>query len=102
MLRKLGDSGSPVGRATVFRTLDLLANHGFLDRLHLPDGRHAYVLASAVDRHHHHLICSDCGNVIEFEVCSVEPMLTQLSRETNFAISGHVLEVFGVCADCRH
>ncbi len=102
LLQRLTENASGVGRATVFRTLDLLVQHGVLDRLHQPDGCHSYLLCGASDRHHHHLICSDCGTVVEFEDCSVQPLLEELSRRTNFQINGHWLEVFGQCAVCRN
>ena len=101
MLQHLDATPSPVGRATVFRTLDLLVQEGVLDRLHRPDGCHSYILSIGHDLHHHHLICSDCGTVVQFEGCSVDAMLGELSRQTNFRISGHWLEVFGVCAACQ-
>jgi Fur family ferric uptake transcriptional regulator len=101
LLSELTAAHAGVGRATVFRTLDLLARQGVLDRLHQPDGCHSYIVATAAGAHHHHLICSGCGAVVQFEDCTVEPLLATLSRRTNFAISGHWLEVFGVCADCR-
>ena len=102
LLQRLTESDSGVGRATVFRTLDLLVQHGVLDRLHQPAGCHSYLLCGASDRHHHHLICCDCGAVVEFEDCSVQPLLDELSRRTNFQINGHWLEVFGQCAVCRN
>ena len=101
ILQHLDSSPSPVGRATVFRTLDLLVQQGVLDRLHRPDGCHSYVVSLGHDRHHHHLICSDCGTVVQFEGCIVDTMLGDLSRETSFRISAHWLEVFGICAACQ-
>jgi Fur family ferric uptake transcriptional regulator len=101
LLQQLTADKTSVGRATVFRTLDLLVQHGVLDRLHQPDGCHSYLLCGASDRHHHHLICSDCGAVVEFEDCSVQPLLEELGRRTNFQINGHWLEVFGQCSVCR-
>ena len=101
LLQRLTDAQTGVGRATVFRTLDLLVQNGVLDRLHQPDGCHSYLLCGVTDRHHHHLICSDCGAVIEFEDCSVQPLLEELGRRTNFQINGHWLEVFGQCSVCR-
>ena len=101
LLRELQSVKSGVGRATVFRTLDLLTQHGILDRLHPPDGCHSYLRCEAGDRHHHHLICSDCGAVVEFEDCTVQPLLEELGRRTDFQINGHWLEVFGSCAACR-
>lgn len=101
LLQQLSAENAGVGRATVFRTLDLLVQHGVLDRLHRPDGCHTYVRSVVSDRHHHHLICSDCGVVVQFEECTVAPLLEQLSQQTNFSISGHWLEVFGTCSSCR-
>jgi Fur family ferric uptake transcriptional regulator len=72
-----------------------------LDRLHRPDGCHSYVVARPGDQHHHHLICSACGEVVQFEDCTVEPLLAELSSRTHFSISGHWLEVFGLCAACQ-
>jgi Fur family ferric uptake transcriptional regulator len=101
LLQELRDSGADVGRATIFRTLDLLVQHGVLDRLHQPQGCHRYVVALDAERHHHHLICSDCGTVVQFEECNVGPLLTELGRQNGFRISGHWLEVFGTCAACQ-
>lgn len=101
ILQHLDTTPGTVGRATVFRTLDLLVQQGVLDRLHGPDGCHSYVVSLGHDRHHHHLICSDCGTVVQFEDCSVDAMLGDLGRQTKFRISGHWLEVFGVCSSCQ-
>lgn len=102
LLSSLAGLGQPVGRATVFRTLDVLVRSGLLDRLHRPDGCHNYVRVESDGAHRHHLICSDCGAVVEFDECTVAPMLEALGARTDFEISGHWLEVFGVCSDCRH
>ena len=101
LLQQLTADHTGVGRATVFRTLDLLVQNGILDRLHQPDGCHSYLLCGVSDRHHHHLICSQCGAVVEFEDCGVQPLLEELGRRTNYQISGHWLEVFGQCEVCR-
>jgi Fur family transcriptional regulator, ferric uptake regulator len=101
LVRAVGRRWPDVGRATVFRTLDMLVQNRVLDRIHRPDGCHSYVLAAAGDEHHHHLICSDCGTVVHFEDCTVAPLLEELSRRTSFEISDHWLEVFGRCAACR-
>lgn len=101
IVRDLAVTAPGVGRATVFRTLDMLVQHGLLDRIHQPDGCHSYVRAGEGSAHHHHLICSSCGVVVQFEDCTVQPLLEELSRRTDFQISGHWLEVFGRCSSCR-
>src|SRR3712207_248869 len=55
-----------LGRATVFRTLDLLPEIDALERLNLPSGEHAYV-ACEPQQHHHHVVCRRCGTSVEVE-----------------------------------
>ena len=96
---ELRSAGSGVGRATVFRTLDLLVGLRLLDRVHRPDGSHGYVAGGP--GHRHHLTCSTCGTVVEFHDCNVSDLVDQLARRTDFQIDGHWLEFFGTCPDCR-
>jgi Fur family transcriptional regulator, ferric uptake regulator len=99
LYERLRRSGSGIGRATVFRTLEILSQLGILERVHLPDGCHTYILTQP--GHHHHLVCSDCGTVLEFSDCRLEEALDLLARRTAFRIDGHWLEVFGVCQGCQ-
>jgi Fur family ferric uptake transcriptional regulator len=88
-----------IGRATIYRTLEILASVDLLTRLLHPGGHPAYVVGSP--GHRHHLVCSECGSVVAFTKCPVEDIVRDLSRDTAFTISGHHLEVFGVCPDCQ-
>jgi Fur family transcriptional regulator, ferric uptake regulator len=88
-----------IGRATVYRTLEILASLDVLKRVHLADGRAAYVVGAP--GHRHHLVCSGCGEVVAFSSCPVDQLVRDLSRATDFAIEGHLLEVFGLCPACR-
>ena len=101
LLQHLSENDPGVGRATIFRTLDILVGMGLLDRLHAADGCHSYVLAHSQSRHYHHLICNSCGTVVPFESCNVETLYPTVSRETDFQISSHMLELFGLCGSCR-
>lgn len=101
LIQYLSDADPSVGRATVFRTLDMLVNLRLLDRLHAADGCHSYVLAHSRSRHYHHLICNSCGTVVPFESCNIEALYPTVSRETDFQISSHMLELFGLCGSCR-
>ena len=89
-----------VGRATVYRTLEILAAVGVLSRFLHADGHPAYIVGAP--GHRHHLVCSDCGTVVAFTRCPVDELVRDLSRDTDFAIHGHQLEVFGLCPDCRY
>jgi len=90
--------GKRIGRATVFRTLDLLTSLGVLDQLH-SDPRHAYTVCSP--RHHHHLICSSCSKVVEVTAPAVERAVRTMADKAGYQVQGHLLEIIGLCADCQ-
>lgn len=92
--RRLG-----IGRATVFRALDLLTELELLERLELPDGSHAYV--PCLPRgHHHHIVCSGCGRVTEAEDLGLATALEEAERRTGWRIESHRLELYGRCPRC--
>ncbi len=88
-----------VGRATVYRTLELLHNYQWLSLVHRPEGEHGYVVAEP--GHQHHLVCRHCGMVTAFQGCEIESLLGGLAERLNFRIEGHWLEAFGVCRGCQ-
>ncbi|TAK31213.1 MAG: transcriptional repressor [Chloroflexota bacterium] len=88
-----------VGLATIYRTLELLADLGLVARVHLVDGCHRYTAASS--GHRHQLICSRCGLVVEFGECALSGLTETIARRTEFAIEGHWLQLYGRCRDCR-
>jgi Fur family transcriptional regulator, ferric uptake regulator len=90
--------GKRIGRATVFRTLELLTSLGVLDQLH-SDPRHAYTVCSP--KHHHHLICSSCSKVMEVTAPVVERSVRALADKAGYQVQGHLLEIIGICPDCQ-
>lgn len=88
-----------ISRATVYRTLEIMASVDILTRLLQSNGHPAYVVGDP--GHRHHLICSNCGYVVAFTTCPVEPVVTELGRSHDFTIQGHSLEIFGLCHNCR-
>lgn len=88
-----------VGRATVFRTLRLLQEVGTVCQVVLDDGTLQYRLTSG--GHHHHIVCSNCGAVNDFEACDIQSLLAELASRTGYDIEAHRLEVYGRCARCR-
>ncbi|MDA8218339.1 MAG: Fur family transcriptional regulator [Dehalococcoidales bacterium] len=92
------DRGLHIGRATIFRTLDLLARLGYVCKVH--DGERAgYTVCGP--GHHHHLVCSSCGQVVHLEGCPVSGYLRDVESSTGFAVAEHRLEIVGVCPQCR-
>lgn len=88
-----------IGRATVFRTLDLLASLGLVERVDLPGGEHAYVVCEAA--HHHHAICTVCGRAEDVDEAGLAEVLERIAERTGFLVATHRLELFGLCPACR-
>ena len=88
-----------LGLTTVYRTLDILIDLGYVQRVHGEGGCHSY--AAALRRHSHHLLCSHCGRTQEFACSSLEPLVEALQSTTGYDIQGHILEMIGVCPACR-
>lgn len=87
------------GRATVYRTLDQLQSAGWLARIHPRGGDAGY--APSFPGHRHHLVCTACGTVITFEGCALDELVAHLASQTAFTIEGHLLQLYGRCAQCK-
>lgn len=88
-----------VGRMTVYRTLELLVELGVARPVYQGTGAAHYIL---IDKgHHHHLVCSNCEKVVEFEECTLEALQNLVSHRFNFLIQSHLIEFYGLCADCQ-
>lgn len=94
LLRRRGDS---VGLATVYRTLQALADNGEVDVI-MRDGESAYRQCSP--SHHHHLVCRVCQTTFEVEAPDVERWATDLAAEHGFTDVTHTVEVYGTCPNC--
>ena len=90
-----------IGLATVYRTLDLLAEMDVLLRMDFGDGRSRYEFAHKEVHHHHHLICTRCGTVMEFADDLLDQLEEAISRHSGFEIVDHQLKFFGYCKNCR-
>lgn len=99
LLSAARERGLPIGRATVFRVLDVLLELGVVERIDLPSGEHAYVACEA--SHHHHVVCSHCGRTTEFPDADLLSVVDGIERRTGYRIDVHRLELFGLCAACR-
>jgi Fur family ferric uptake transcriptional regulator len=88
-----------IGRATVFRALDLLTDLRVVERLDLPSGSHAYVVCDP-DEHHHHLVCSSCGHSEDVADGELARLVDEIGRRHGYQIEAHRLELFGLCPAC--
>ncbi len=94
----IGESGETVGLATVYRTLQALAEANLVDVISRADGEVLYRKCS--ESHHHHLVCRTCGLTVEVSGPAVEKWSAKIAEENSFTDISHTLELFGLCSAC--
>ena len=86
--------------STVYRTLDLLKELGLVTEIDLGDGRIRY--HPAEKGHHHHLICHECGMIIDVPEEAFHSLIEKLDKDYKFEADLKHLAIFGVCKKCRN
>lgn len=92
------NAGTRVSRATVYNTLDLLVECGLVQRQQFGKNQYYYERSYAYQQHDH-LICRECGAVIEFcdpRILEIQKLMEQIH---NFTVEAHSLHLFGSCND---
>ncbi len=97
---RLKQKGSKVSRASVYRTLPLLVESGFIEEVERVD-KHAHYEKVSSDSHHDHMICIKCGKVIEFFSPTLEMLQDEICTKEKFYKVRHSLEIFGYCEQCK-
>lgn len=92
--------GVQVGKATVYRTLELLREAGVVQEHDFGEGFKRYEPLGA-QSHHEHLICTACGRVVEFSSERFERMNALIAEQYGFRPHHHRLEIYGVCRECQ-
>lgn len=98
-----------IGLTTVYRTLELLVEMGMLSKFDFGDGRARYELnnGEAQKGHHHHLICTECKRVINYndfideELKLLKKTESELQKKYNFEIKSHSIQFLGLCESCK-
>jgi Fur family ferric uptake transcriptional regulator len=89
-----------IGQTTVYRTLKLLAEAGLAREVRFGDGITHYE-HNYKHQHHDHMICSECGRIIEFFSAELEAIQDAMAAKHRFRVTQHLLRIIGVCAECR-
>ena len=100
LYRLVSKKDPTVGQTTVYRTLRLLTDAGLAREVRFGDGR-AHYEHNYKHQHHDHMICSDCGKIIEFYSPELEALQDAMAAKHKFELTSHLLRMIGVCADCR-
>lgn len=98
----VGMLAQQVDRASVYRTIELFERLGIAQRLHF-GWKFKLELTDAFHDHHHHLVCTNCGTIVDLpEDSAIESHLENLASGQGFTMSAHQLEIQGLCQKCQH
>ncbi len=97
---KLRDRGEHVGKATIYRTLNLLVEVGLATEHDFDEGFKRYE-AKVGPARHDHLICTSCGEVVEFHHEGLEELQEEIAGDEEFRPVSRQLKIYGLCSECR-
>lgn len=93
--------GERIGKATIYRTMEILVRSGLVEEHDFGEGFKRYEHLFGQQRIHEHLICTNCGKVIEFQSPEVLQVQEQTAGAHGFLPTRHRLEIYGLCASCQ-
>lgn len=99
--RQLRSAGERIGKATIYRTLDLLVRSTLVAEHDFGEGFKRYEHRLSRQPDHDHLICLECGGVTEFKSRELRRLQDQVAQEQGFRASRHKLEIYGLCPSCQ-
>jgi Fur family ferric uptake transcriptional regulator len=100
LFEELRKKDSEIGMATVYRTIELLKDLNIIHVLDFNEESRKYELVLE-DSHHHHLICKECGKLIEFNDQDIDYFEKELEKKYDFKVTEHKLSFYGYCSECR-
>lgn len=100
VLEQVEHTAPEIGRASVFRALDLFTRLSLIRPTYINDSSTpTYVMLPG--GHHHHIICTRCDRIIEFDECHLERLEHELEHRFDVQLTGHLLEFYGLCTNCN-
>ncbi len=96
----LRERGTPTGRASIYRVLDLLCEHGLVERVAVGPGQSMFERVAPDGEHHHHLVCEQCGRLVAFDDPGLEQAIDSLSQRLGVRVEHHDVVLRGSCERC--
>ncbi len=93
-------SGRAIGRASVYRVLELLVEHELVERLEVGSGQARFETIDPSGSHHHHLVCQRCGRLVAFDDPGLEQAIDRLSERLGMRVEHHDVLLRGACRSC--
>lgn len=100
LLEQFFDQRPRVSKATIYRALSVMVEAGLLEEHQFGDQHKVYELAEGRD-HHDHLICTECGTILEFFSEEMEALQEKIAKRKGFKATHHSQKIYGVCKSCR-
>ena len=100
LYKVVSSTKSNIGLATVYRTLALLTESGLASEIDFGDGQKRYE-HRYMHTHHDHMICTECGKIIEFNHPLIEKLQEKVAADNKFTITSHKLDLIGICNECQ-
>ncbi len=98
---ELKRQGERIGKATIYRTMEILVRSGLVEEHDFGEGFKRYEHLFGQQPVHEHLICTNCSKVIEFQSPEVVKILDETAAARGFLPARHRLEIYGLCASCQ-
>ncbi len=98
---RLRDRGEKTGKATVYRTLEMLVKSGLVAERDFGEGFKRYEHLFGQLPVHGHMICEECGAVAEIQEAELKRLQDRIAEEQGFTPSSYRLEIFGLCSQCK-
>lgn len=104
-IHQILDKDDGLAQSSAYRNLAVLEEAGVVTRIVTNDEFARYELAEGLTEHHHHLICSSCGDVVDFSLAarteaSLDRALHRIADDAGFTVESHRLDLVGTCAGC--
>lgn len=99
IFNQLREAGEEIGLATVYRVLAQFCDAGLVIRRDFQEGFSVFELDQG--EHHDHLVCVNCGKVVEFVDPIIEQRQAAIAKEKGFKITDHSLNLYGLCERCQ-
>jgi Fur family ferric uptake transcriptional regulator len=98
---RLRAAGRPTARASIYRVLDLLVEHGLVERVAVGEGQARFEPVQPSGHHHHHLVCGQCGRLVAFDDPGLERAIDKLSDRLGIRVESHDVLLRGECGRCN-
>lgn len=95
------EKNKQVGIATIYRTLNIFDELGIVNKQEFTDNAYTYELIDSSNSHHDHIICTNCGKIIEDECISTNQLKKELKQRYDFDLNYYSLRIYGTCSECQ-